>query len=324
MTEYAVVLLNLGGPDSLEAVEPFLKNLFSDHDIFKIPIGQNIFAKLISKRRAPEVRERYKKIGGKSPINEWTKIQGVMLSDMLKKEKEGIEVHIAMRYWQPAIKEVAAMLSQKKLEKIVLLPLYPHYSTTTTRSSFREWQRAYTGDPSRLIYIDHYCENKKYISAINQRIDEAILRFAADIRDKIQIVFSAHGIPEKLVKKGDPYSHQIKKTVDRVMTARDFSHTHHLCFQSKVGPFAWLKPATADTLIELAKNNKKQILVVPISFVSDHIETLHELEIEYKDIARDAGIENYVVMQGLNDSETFVAALKKITMDALNIEPAKS
>lgn len=323
MTQYAVVLLNLGGPDSLDAVEPFLKNLFSDHDIFKIPVGQNIFAKLISRWRGPKVRERYKQIGGKSPINEWTKIQGAMLRDMLKKEDKDIDVHIAMRYWRPAIKDAAARLSQQNTEKIVLLPLYPHYSTTTTGSSFREWQRAYTGNPARLIYVDHYCENKKYISAVNQRIDEAILRFPKEVRDNIQIVFSAHGIPERLVKKGDPYSHQIKRTVDGVMAARNFSHAHHLCFQSKVGPFAWLKPATDDTLVELAKNNAKQILVVPISFVSDHIETLHELDIEYREIAHGAGIEDYVVMQGLNDSKAFAAALKEITMQALHTEPAR-
>lgn len=323
MTEYAVVLLNLGGPDSLESVEPFLRNLFSDRDIFKIPFGQAVFAKLISRWRAPKVRERYRKIGGQSPINKWTEIQGMMLNDLLKKEAEGVEVHIAMRYWQPSIQDVAARLAQEKIEKIVLLPLYPQYSTTTTGSSFREWQRAYTGEPSRLVYVDQYCDNERYIQAVNQRIDEAISNFAVDLRDHIDIVFSAHGIPEKLVKKGDPYSRQIEATVDRVMAARHFSHPHHLCFQSKVGPLAWLKPSTADTLVELAQKNRKQILVVPISFVSDHIETLYELEIEYGEIAREAGIENYVVMQGLNDSEIFAAALKEITLKALDMAPVQ-
>jgi len=323
MTKYGVVLLNLGGPDSLDAVEPFLKNLFSDHDIFKIPIGQKIFARLISKWRAPKVIEKYKKIGGKSPINKWTTVQGAMLQEALEKELNGIQVYIAMRYWRPAIKDVAVALSEKQLTKIILLPLYPHYSITTTGSSFKEWERTYTGDPVRVTHIDHYAESKKYISAINHRIDEAILHFPNDARKEIQIVFSAHGTPERLAKKGDPYSHQIKNTVARVMAKRNFSHAHHLCFQSKVGPLAWLKPSTVETLTELANHNKKQILMVPVSFVSDHIETLFELDVEYREIALKAGIENYIVMQGLNDSETFIDALKDIAIQALNMNASK-
>jgi len=323
MAKNAVVLLNLGGPDSLEAVEPFLKNLFSDHDIFKIPLGQKIFASLISRWRAPKVIEKYKIIGGKSPINEWTSVQGAMLQETLKKETNGIQVYIAMRYWRPAIRDVAAELSEKKLKKIILLPLYPQYSITTTGSSFKEWERTYTGDPARVSYIDHYAESKKYISAINHRIDEAILRFSSEVRKEIQIVFSAHGTPEQLVKKGDPYSQQIKTTVARVMAERNFSHAHHLCFQSKVGPLPWLKPSTLETLMELANHKQKQILMVPISFVSDHIETLFELDIEYREIALKAGIENYVVTQGLNDSETFIDALKDITIQALDMDTSK-
>jgi ferrochelatase len=317
MARYAVVLLNLGGPDSLDAVEPFLRNLFSDHDIFKLPFGQKLFAKLIAKWRAPKVMERYKKIGGKSPINEWTAIQGKKLEGALRKEAIDIDVHIGMRYWQPALKDVAVRLSATEAEKIVLLPLYPHYSITTTGSSFREWQRAYNGPSVRLVYVDHYCDNEKYIAAINQRMDEAVLRFPEPVREDVQIVYSAHGTPQRLVNQGDPYSHQIMKTVESVMAKRGFDHPHHLCFQSKVGPMKWLQPSTHETLTALAAKNKKQILVVPISFVSDHIETLFELEIEYRDVAAAAGVENYVVMKGLNDSDLFVAALKDIAMQAL-------
>ena len=323
MKKYAVVLLNMGGPDAPAAVKPFLRNLFSDHDIFKIPFGQNMFARLIARWRAPKVIERYDQIGGKSPLNEWTTVQAALLGGMLRNESQEIEVHVGMRYWQPAIKDVAAGLSEKAYEKIVLLPLYPHYSATTTGSSFREWERRYTGDHSRLAYVDHYCENPQYLSSINERIDEAILTFPERVRDDIQIVFSAHGIPERLVKQGDPYSDQIKKTVKGVMAQRRFSHPYHLCFQSKVGPFPWLKPSTRDTLIELAENHRRHILIVPVSFVSDHIETLFELKIEYKAIALKAGIENYVVMPGLNDSETFVRALRDVTLKALDWEPSE-
>jgi len=322
MSRFAVVLLNLGGPDSLDAVEPFLRNLFSDRDIFKIPVGQPLFARLIAKLRAPKVRERYKKIGGKSPINEWTALQAGKLEDALQKESVDIDVHVGMRYWRPEIRNSAVRLSGIDIEKIVLLPLYPHYSVTTTGSSFREWQRAYTGPPARLVYVDHYYDNETYIAAINQRIDEAILLFPETVRDDIQIVFSAHGTPQRLVIQGDPYSRQIGKTVEKVMAKRGFDHPHHLCFQSKVGPMKWLKPSTRETLIALGAEHKKQILVVPISFVSDHIETLFELEIEYREIAINAGIENYGVMKGLNDSDLFVSALKDMTIQALN--PAKA
>ena len=317
MSRHAVVLLNLGGPDSLDAVEPFLRNLFSDRDIFKIPVGQKIFAKLIAKLRAPKVMQRYKQIGGKSPINEWTGIQAKNLRSVLQNEFGGIEVHVGMRYWHPAIKEAATGLSEADIDKIVLLPLYPHYSITTTGSSFKEWQRAYAGPPTRVVYVDQYCDNQKYVAAVNQRIDEAILRFPDSVREDIQLVFSAHGTPKRLVDQGDPYSLQIRKTVESVMAKRGFDHPHHLCFQSKVGPMQWLKPSTQETLVALALNNKRQILMIPISFVSDHIETLFELRIEYRDVAVNAGIQNYVVMDGLNDSELFVSALKDIAIQAL-------
>jgi len=323
MARFALVLLNLGGPDSLDAVEPFLRNLFSDRDIFKIPVGQPLFARLISKLRAPKVRQRYQEIGGKSPINEWTALQARKLQDALRKRSVDIDVHVGMRYWRPEIRNAAVRLSGIDIEKIVLLPLYPHYSITTTGSSFREWQRAYTGDPSRLIYVEQYCDNHKYIAAINQRIDEAISRFPESVRGDIQLVFSAHGTPQRLVDQGDPYSHQVRKTVESVMAKRGTGHSHHLCFQSKVGPMQWLKPSTQETLRALGADNKTQILIIPVSFVSDHIETLFELEIEYRGLALNAGIENYVVMKGLNDSELFVSALKDIAMQALNIDTEK-
>ena len=317
MPKYAVVLFNLGGPDSLEAIEPFLFNLFSDHDIFKMPVGQKIFAKIMSSLRAPKVRKKYQQIGGKSPINEWTELQRSMLEEELQRVVGNVEVYTAMRYWNPAIKDVAETISKKNIDMIVLLPLYPHYSITTTGSSFNEWRRVYQGDTGRLKYIYDYFENPKYISALNDRIDETILRFPEDVRDDIQIVCSAHGTPESLSEKGDPYSKQVEATVERVMQARNFSHEYHLCFQSKVGPAKWLEPATDKMIKELAAQQKRQLLIVPISFVSDHIETLFELAVEYRRIADKENIENFIVMQGLNDSKVFVAALKELAVQAL-------
>ncbi|HEA65753.1 MAG TPA: ferrochelatase [Desulfobacterales bacterium] len=322
MNKRAVIIFNLGGPDSLASVEPFLFNLFSDHDIFRIPVGQKVFARIISRRRAPKTKRIYEQIDGKSPLNYWTEYQRQMLQKALKKELAEIEVFTAMRYWHPIIKDVAEQIAMHNFDRIVLLPLYPHYSAATTGSSFNEWKRVYKGDPTRLIYVNDYFDNPHYISAINNRIDESILDFPEKIRSDIQLLFSAHGTPLRLVKRGDPYSDQIKKTVADVMAARNFSHEHHLCFQSKVGPLKWLKPSTAEMIEHLGARNKKHLLVIPVSFVSDHVETLYELEIEYRRIAENLNIENYRVMKGLNDSETFIEALKKITLKAMEEDRA--
>ncbi|MHB9040307.1 MAG: ferrochelatase [Melioribacteraceae bacterium] len=317
MQNTAVVLFNLGGPDSIEAIEPFLYNLFCDPDIFNLPFGQKLFAKLISSRRAPKVAAEYKLIGGKSPINEWTEKQRAMLQEYLRKDFPAIDVYTAMRYWKPLTEEIVTKVENKNYDKIVLLPLYPHYSITTIGSSFNEWNRHYKGDSSKLIYIKEFYLNEKYIAAINQRIDETILRFPEQVRKEIQIVFSAHGTPVSLVKKGDPYSNHIQQTVEAVMNARNHSHKHHLCFQSKVGPMKWLEPSTASMIESLTSENKKNLLIVPISFVSDHVETLFELDIEYRHVADKAGIENYIVMKGLNDSELFVQALAELVISQL-------
>lgn len=317
MNKYAVVLFNLGGPDSLEAIKPFLFNLFSDRDIFKIPVGQKIFAKIMSVFRAPSVKEKYKRIGGKSPINDWTQLQQSMLQQELQKLVPGIEVYAAMRYWHPTIRDIADKVTEKAFDKIVLLPLYPHYSITTTGSSFNEWKRVYKGEAEKLTYVYDYFDNQRYINALNERIDETILRFPENVREDIQLLFSAHGLPESIAKQGDPYPKQIDKTVACVMKARNFSHGYHLCFQSKVGPAKWLKPSIDEMIRGLAAKRKKQLLVIPISFVSDHIETLFELDIEYRMVADEANIENYMVMKGLNNSKTFVAALKELAIQAL-------
>lgn len=311
----AVILFNLGGPDSLEAVQPFLYNLFCDPDIFKLPFGQKALASFISKKRAPKVIEEYKLIGGKSPINDWTEIQRKKLQSKLS--SMNIDVYTAMRYWHPLTADVVKIVQEKNYEKIILLPLYPHYSITTTGSSYNEWIRHYKGDVSKIILVKNYHQDEKYIAALNQRIDESLNSFEENIRNKVQLVFSAHGTPISLVKKGDPYSLQIKETVEAVMKARNFSHEFHLCFQSKVGPMKWLEPSTDKMIEQLAKENKKHLLVIPISFVSDHVETLFELDIEYRHVANEVGIIDYKVMIGLNDSDKFVEALSDLVIQQL-------
>jgi len=313
----AVVIFNLGGPDSLDAIEPFLFNLFSDKDIFNLPFGQKLFAKIISSRRAPKVAEEYKLIGGKSPIGEWTEIQRKMLEEKLQTYDSAFTVFTAMRYWKPLTDEVAQKVKEQNFDRIVLLPLYPHHSISTTGSSFNEWERCFTATTEKILKVDNYPTNTLYTAAINERIDQTILRFPEEVRKDIQLVFSAHGTPISMVKKGDPYSHHIKETVSKVMELRKFSHPHHLCYQSKVGPVKWLTPGTDTMIEELSNQGKKNLLIIPISFVSDHVETSFELDIEYRHVADKFNIENYIVMEGLNDSQLFIDALYEETINIL-------
>ena len=312
----AVVLFNLGGPDSLEAVQPFLENLFNDPDIFKLPF-QKTLAKYISKKRAPKVQEEYKLIGGKSPLGYWTEIQRSMLQNRLRSEGFPVDVFVAMRYWHPLTAETAFQVEKGDYEKIVLLPLYPHNSISTTGSSFNEWKRVFKGDHSKCVYIESYFKDEKYLQSVNQRIDETLLKFPIEVRDKVQLVFSAHGTPQSYIKKGDPYLCEIMTCVDELMKMRNHSHEHHLCFQSKVGPMKWLEPATDKMIEKLAEEGKKHLLIIPISFVSDHIETSFELDIEYRHVADECKIENYIMMEGLNNSPLFVDALTGLVKSKL-------
>ncbi|QQS36240.1 MAG: ferrochelatase [Ignavibacteriales bacterium] len=312
----AVVLFNLGGPDSLNAVQPFLENLFNDPDIFKLPFQKSL-ARYISKKRAPKVQKEYELIGGKSPLNHWTEIQKQMLESNLRSSSVDCDVLIAMRYWNPLTSQTALEAAARKYSKIILLPLYPHFSVSTTGSSFNEWKRVYPGSTSEHIFIDSYPTHPEYIKAINERIDETLLKFQEGSRDNVQLVFSAHGTPVSYVKKGDPYSHHISETISAVMKMRNNSHQHHLCFQSKVGPAKWLEPATDDMIKKLSAEGKKSLLVIPVSFVSDHVETDFELAIEYKHVADEAGIDEYIVMKGLNDSQLFINALADLVLTKL-------
>ena len=316
MSKIAVVLLNLGGPDSLEAVQPFLENLFNDPDIFKLPFQKSL-ARFISKKRAPKVEKEYELIGGKSPINEWTEKQRSMLENKLRNSGNDVNVMVAMRYWKPLTQEVVTVVETGNYDIVIMLPLYPHYSISTTGSSFNEWKRFYKGDKSKLVYVDSYQTHPFYIKAISERIDDSLFRFPEEVRKGVQLVFSAHGTPVSYLKKGDPYSFQIKETIGAVMKLRNNSHEYHQCFQSKVGPAKWLEPATDKMIEELAAKGKKHLLIIPISFVSDHVETSFELDIEYRHVADRVGIEKYIVMTGLNDSQTFVNALSDIVIREL-------
>lgn len=318
MKNIAVVLFNLGGPDSLEAVQPFLENLFNDPDIFKLPFQKQL-ARFISKNRSPKVEKQYALIGGKSPLGKWTEIQRAGLENRLHEAHPSLnfDVLVAMRYWKPLTQETVAQLAKKQYDQIILLPLYPHFSVSTTGSSYNEFMRFYTGDASIVSLIKNYEIDSLYLKALNERIEDGLQKFTPEERPQVQLVFSAHGTPVSYVKKGDPYSSQIKATVESVMMLRNNSHEHHLCFQSKVGPAKWLEPATDTMIEELAMAGKKLLLIIPVSFVSDHVETLFELDIEYRHVAEACGINKYIVMPGLNDSKLFISALAELVIGKL-------
>ncbi len=310
-----VILMNLGGPGKVEEIEPFLFNLFCDPDIFHIPIGQKLFAGIISKLRSGKVAKQYESIGGGSPIAELTEKQRVALAEELK--DYDVDVYTAMRYWHPLTKNIAAEVEKGNYEKIILLPLYPHYSIVTVGSSVKEWFRHYKGKKEKVKIVKSYFDNPEYHHAVSAKIDETILKFPRNERESLFILFSAHSTPQSVINKGDPYQKEIIASVDSIMKLRENSNRYGISYQSKVGPVKWLKPSTEDFIKKLGEEGIKSLLVVPISFVSDHLETLFELGIEYRNTALQSGIKNYEVMNALNDSPQFIEALKNIVVKEL-------
>lgn len=319
----AVVLFQLGGPDSLDAVQPFLYNLFCDPDIIDLP-GAFLFrkplARIISSRRAPKVQDLYKRIGAKSPILKQTELQAESLKSALDKLGIDADVHIAMRYWHPMTDEVVKKLLESQTEEVVLLPLYPHYSKATTGSSMNEWKRV----THRLRYnslttnlVDNYCDHPLYIEAMVEQVNHALARLPKEEQAKVHLVFSAHGIPLSFVKTGDPYPGHIKQSYELIVEKGAWGLPHHLCFQSKVGPQKWLDPSLTKTIEDLAAQKVSHLVVIPVSFVTDHIETLSEINIEAREEARKFGIKSFEMMPALIHNKKFIACLADLVMKQL-------
>jgi ferrochelatase len=319
-----VVLLNLGGPMGAADVEPFLYNLFMDPAIIDIPVRpwlRDRLCRFIARKRAQKVGRDYAQIGGSSPLNRHTREQAKAVERRLN-ERFGpvtgatFKTYVAMRYWRPSSEEAAAQMAADGVTKVVLLPLYPQYSKTTTGASLVLWKALEEAGeipvwPTTLVY--EFAAHPKYVQAISERVDEALQRFPRDVRDRAHLVFSAHGTPEvELQKRKDPYCCLVHSTVQEVMRLRaetDPGRAFHVAFQSKVGPAKWLTPSTPAKLEELAEGGHTAVVVVPIAFVSDHIETAFELDIEVREEAMHAGIEHYEVTAGLNCHPLFIEAL---------------
>jgi ferrochelatase len=312
-----VVLFQLGGPDTLAAIEPFLYNLFCDPDIIDFPfarIGRKPLAKLISTTRARKVQHHYAMIGGGSPIRRFTERQARALEAELVNQGLDARCFVAMRYWHPFTREAIAELQAAQCDEVVLLPLYPQYSSTTVGSSLNEWQRLFRSDVP-VHSVGHFYRNSMYLDAVVEKVEEALARFP--VPDRAEIVFSAHSIPMSVIAKGDPYEREIEETVQLLMERGGWPNRHRLCYQSKVGASKWLQPSLHRTLHDLAAEKAREVCIVPVAFVSDHVETLGEIDHEAREEARQLGITQFEMSAGLNDSPKFISALGQLVLQAL-------
>ena len=309
----AVILFNLGGPDKLESVEPFLFNLFNDPAIISIPtIFRYPLAKFISKRRAPIAKNIYKEIGNKSPILELTQEQGQKLEKNLL-EKGDYRCFVVMRCWHPRAVDVIKKVREYNPEEIILLPLYPQFSASTSGSSITEWKHLCEKERYKIKtkIVCCYPTEKNFIESHANLIKKTIKNLE---NNNFKLLFSAHGLPENKIKKGDPYQWQVEQTVERIMRKlRDDNLDHIISYQSRVGPLKWIGPSTDEMIIKYSKENKG-IVIVPVAFVSEHSETLVELDIEYKKLAEKNGCSFYKRVPALGVEENFIKGLAELVL----------
>ncbi|WP_372781204.1 ferrochelatase [Phenylobacterium sp.] len=319
MTKLAVVLFNLGGPDRLKAVKPFLFNLFRDPAIISLPaVARYPLAALISTTREKTAQANYAIMGGASPLLAETRAQARVLETALKAKAPDVEARcfIAMRYWKPLAKETAAEVAAFAPNEIVLLPLYPQYSTTTTASSVEDWLKVYRG-PGRSRTVCCYPTARGLIEAHAQAIRE--VWEAAGKPRGVRLLFSAHGLPQQIVDAGDPYRAQIEATAEAIAAQLPELADWRVCFQSRVGRLQWLKPSTDDE-IRRAGADRKGVLIAPIAFVSEHVETLVELDHEYAALAREVGCSPYLRAPTPGIASAFVDELARTVLEAAGRE----
>ncbi|WP_250124514.1 ferrochelatase [Chroococcidiopsis sp. CCMEE 29] len=322
MGRVGVLLLNLGGPDKLEDVGPFLFNLFADPEIIRLPFPwlQRPLAWLISTRRTKTSQENYRQIGGGSPLWQITEAQAQALQEQLGVKGQEVQVYVGMRYWHPFTEEAIARIKRDGIDRLVILPLYPQFSISTSGSSFRLLQKIWLEDPKleRIEYtvIPSWYKQPGYIQAMVQLIAQELDQFPHP--DSVHIFFSAHGVPRSYVEEaGDPYQQEIEECTALIMQTLNRPNPHTLAYQSRVGPVEWLQPYTEDAIKELGAQGVKDLVVVPISFVSEHIETLQEIDIEYREVAEESGIHNFRRVPALNTNPVFIEAIADLVVEAL-------
>lgn len=325
----AVVLFNLGGPDNPAAIRPFLYNLFSDAAIISLPKPLRLcIAWMISKQRTREATKIYAQIGGKSPLLEETQAQARALESHLNKHAEEdiiYQVFVSMRYWNPRAREIVANVKDWRADEIVLLPLYPQYSTTTTQSSMLEWMDEGLKQDlnARHCIVCCYPEEDGFLCAHAESIESRLsylIERGTKMKDVV-ILFSAHGLPEKVIRNGDPYQEQVERSCVGVMRKLRLPEGHarvdwQICYQSRVGPLAWIGPSIDEAITKIGTQGRG-IVVVPIAFVSEHSETLVELDLEYSAFAKQAGVKFYERIPALGVHKNFIVALGDLVARAI-------
>jgi ferrochelatase len=319
-----IVMLNLGGPATLDEVEPFLLDLFADREIIQLPF-QNWLGPFIARRRAPRVRELYAHIGGGSPILRLTEAQGRGMVERLDRrcpESAPHGFYVAFRYIQPRSEDALRAMVADGVERAVAFTQYPQFSCSTTGSSLNELWRAAgrlrLRDRFEWSLIDRWPVHEGFVSSMASTVREGLERFPPDARVKVTLLFSAHSLPLNVVDRGDPYPQEVGATVHAVMERLGFSHPYLLAYQSEVGPLRWLGPSTERVIRQLGARGHQHVLVVPIAFTTDHIETLSELDREYGQVAREAGITHYHRAPALNARPEFLDTLADLVRDHLS------
>ncbi|XP_028397660.1 ferrochelatase, mitochondrial-like [Dendronephthya gigantea] len=314
-----VMLVNMGGPSTLDEVRDFLFRLFSDKDLIPLP-AQSRLAPFIAKRRTPRIQEQYGKIGGGSPIRKWTEKQGdemVEILDEISPKTAPHKYYIGFRYANPLTEDTLEEIEKDGLDRVVAFTQYPQYSCSTTGSSlnaiYRFYKKRNLDSNVKWSVIDRWPTHPGLVEAFAENIKIELEKFPEAVRDEVVILFSAHSLPMKVVNRGDPYPGEVAATVHNVMQKIHFSNPYRLVWQSKVGPLPWLGPSTEEAIEGLCKNGQKHMLLVPIAFTSDHIETLYELDIEYmEETAQKAGVEMIRRAASLNDNPIFIKAMADI------------
>jgi protoporphyrin/coproporphyrin ferrochelatase len=321
MGRLGVLLLNLGGPEQLSDVRPFLFNLFSDPEIIRIPIPalQKPLAWLISSSRFRKSQANYEKIGGGSPLRRITEEQAIAIEKELQERGTDAQVYIGMRYWNPFTAEALEAIRRDGIEDLVILPLYPQFSISTSGSSFRLIDRIWKENPGlkplKYTVVPSWFERPGYLNAMAELIAREIDKCPDP--NEARVFFSAHGVPVSYVTEGgDPYQQEIEHCAEEIMKTMDRPNQYTLAYQSKVGPVEWLQPYTEDAIVELAQQGVKDLVVVPISFVSEHIETLEEIDIEYRELAEESGIHTFNRVPALDTNPTFITAMADLVLDA--------
>ncbi|KAL4255008.1 Ferrochelatase [Abortiporus biennis] len=318
----AIVMLNMGGPSTVPETHDFLKNLFSDGDLIPLPF-QSFLAPWIARRRTPQIEKQYEDIGGGSPILKYTRLQGERMAALLDELNPSTAPHkayVAFRYAKPLTDETAIEMKKDGVKRAVAFTQYPQYSCSTTGSSlnglFRKGKTGTFGDAVEWSVIDRWGTNPGFIEAVSQNIERALAKFDEASRSDVVLLFSAHSLPMSVVNRGDPYVLEVSASVAAVMDRLKHSNPYRLVWQSQVGPSAWMGMQTGEALKGLARLGRKKVVLVPIAFTSDHIETLYELDLEYAKEAREHGIEVHRA-ESLNDSPVFIRALADLAASHL-------